>query len=280
MVPSRDVQKLKNAKNVAVNSRPGASQINLYVNQRTFEPFTNKKMRKALGYGSNKQAIIASQFNGLAVPGWSIFPPWHWAYDESAVTKYPYNPKKAQQLVKEAGQQGLKFNCQPTNQPLFVDTATILQQNYKQIGVEMEITPKEKSVAWEPTIGGWDPKAFPPADEVGPPSDFNSLVEDITYGFNADGYSYITFHTDAWLNVSYYSNEKVDTLLEDARRTTDRAERKKLYSQAQSIITDDIPQIFQVWWNVNQGYRTSIHNFQTYPAFTIVLEEVWKGRCK
>jgi peptide/nickel transport system substrate-binding protein len=276
MVPARDVKELKNAGEVTINSRPGSSQVNLYINQATYEPFQDVKMRQALAYGLSKENIIQAKFNGLAVPGWSIFPPWHWAYDDS-VTKYEHNPEKAQSLISEAGQDGLTFNCSPTNQPLFTDVATIMQQNYQQIGLKMEITPKEKSAAWEPTIGAWAPEAFEPKDQFGPPATFNSLVEDITYGFDADGYSYITFHTEAWLNVSYYSDEETDGWLEEARTSTDREKRTELYSKAQKKIMDSVPQVPAVWWNVNQAYRNNVHGFNTYPSFDINLETVWKG---
>ncbi len=276
MVPARDVSELENTENVKINSRPGSSLLSLYVNTRTYDPFTKKKMRKALAYGMSKEALAQTKFNGYAEAGWSIFPPWHWAYDDSVI-KYKHDPEKAESLAEEAGEAGLKFNCSPTNQPLFTDTATIMQQNYNDIGLEMEITPKEKAAAWEPTIGAWDPETFEPKGEVGPPADYNSHVEDLTYGFGADGYSYITFHTNAWLNVSYYSNEDVDGWLEDARRATSREERKELYSKAQKQIMDDTPQIHGVWWNVNQAARSNIHAFNTYPSFALDLETVWKS---
>jgi peptide/nickel transport system substrate-binding protein len=272
---ARDVSSVKQSGDVSVNSRPGASQINLYVNQTTFPSLSKKEVRQALALASNKQAIIQTKFDGLASPGHSIFPPWHWAYDEGAVNKYEYDPERARSLLEQAGETGLRFTCQPTNQPLFVDTASILQQNLRQIGVDMEITPKEKSAAWEPVIEAWDPKKFPPKDQVGPPSNFHALLEDITYAFDADGYSYITFHTDAWLNVSYYSNEQVDTWMENARKTLDQNEQKQIYSKVQGKITEDIPQIFQVWWNVNQGYRNEVQNFRTFPTGELNLETVW-----
>jgi len=276
MVPARDVEDLQSSDGVNVNSRPGSSLLSLYVNQRNHEPFSKKKMRKALAYGMSKQALVQTKFNGFATAGWSIFPPWHWAYDDSVV-KYEHDPEKATSLAEEAGEDGLSFNCSPTNQPLFTDTATIMQQNYSSVGLDMEITPKEKAAAWEPTIGAWDPEAFEPKGEVGPPSSYESHVEDLTYGFGADGYSYITFHTGSWLNVSYYSNDEVDQWLEDARRATSREERKTLYSKAQKQIMEDTPQIHGVWWNVNQAFRNSVNSFNTYPSFAIDLETVWKG---
>lgn len=276
MVPARDVETLENAGGVKINSRPGSSNLNLYINQTTYEPFTNKSMRKALAYAISQEACIQSKFNGLAAKGHSLFPPWHWAYDEEVCTKYDQDVAKAKSLAQEAGYAGHTFNCSPTNQPLFVDIATIMQQTLGQANLNMEITPKEKSAAWEPTIGAWDPEAFEPKDQVGPPTDYHSHVEDITYGFDADGYSYITFHTNAWLNVSYYSDEEADEWMEQARVETDRETRKQLYSDLQAKISDDIPQIFNVWWNVNQAYRENVKNLKTYPSFDIQAEKIWK----
>lgn len=276
-VPARDVEPLKNTDGVKIQSTPGSSEEALYINQRTYEPFTKKKMRQALMYATNHEAVIETKFNGLAEPGWSFVPSWHWAYDDEAVKKYPHNIEKAKQLISEAGEEGLTFNCSPTNQPLFVDVAQILQQNFSQVGLTMEITPKEKSAAWEPTLGGgWDPETNKPKDKVGPPSDYHSHIEDITLGFNADDYFYLLLHTDAWLNVSFYSNEQVDKWMEEARAIPDREQRKELYSKVQEQVTEDTPQINQVWWFVNQGLRENVMGFNIYPSFSMRFESVWK----
>ena len=47
--------------------------------------------------------------------------------------------------------------------------------------------------------------------------------------------------TGGGLNVSFYSNEEVDSLLAQARVITDEAERGALYKQVQTILGEELP---------------------------------------
>lgn len=268
-VPATDVSSLKQQENVKIKSRPGSSRLTCWINQRNYEPFTKKKVRKAMGYGHNVEALIQTKFKGLAAPPTGPFPPWHWAFDEDAITTYPHDVEKAKSLLEEAGYtDGFRMKCQPTNQPLFVDTAQIMQQSLSEVGIDMEITPKEKSAAFEPIIGKWG------ADNIGPSSDFHSMVEDLTFLFDPDNYAY-SYHTNNFFNFAYYSNDQVDKWLDEARTVTDRNKRQELYSNVQKKVTEDIPAIWQAWWNTNQGLQKKVQNFNIYPNFALHLENVW-----
>lgn len=268
-VPATSVSSLKQQGNVKIKSRPGGSRLTCWLNQRNYEPLTNKKVRKALAHAHNEDALIQTKFRGLAAPPSGPFPPWHWAFDEDAITRYSHDVDKATSLLSEAGySDGFKMKCGPTNQPLFVDTAQILQQSLSEVGVEMEITPREKSAAFQPMYDRWD------TDPVGPAPDFHSMVEDLSFGFDADTYAY-SFHTNAPFNFSYYSDDEVDAWIDDARTATNRDQREELYSKVQSKVTDDVPEIWQAWWNTIQGLQTNVRDFDVYPNFAIHLERVW-----
>lgn len=268
-VPATSVSSLEQEENVKIKSRPGGSRLTNWLNLRNFEPLTHKSVRKALAYAHNEEALIQTKFKGLAAPPTGPFPPWHWAYDEEAVTTYPHDVEQATSLLEEAGYgDGFEMNCSPTNQPLFVDTAQILQQSLSEIGVSMEITPKEKSAAFAPMYDKWE------TDPVGPPSDFNSMVEDLSFSFDADSYAY-SYRTKAPFNFSYYSNEEVDTWIDDGRTAIDQADREESYAKMQAQVTEDVPEIWQAWWNTNQGMQTNVKNFDVYPNFAIHLEQTW-----
>jgi peptide/nickel transport system substrate-binding protein len=51
-------------------------------------------------------------------------------------------------------------------------------------------------------------------------------------------------------NRDYYSNPKVDALIDQARREVDQAKRKSLYAQVQSILAEDLPYI-NLWYMDN-----------------------------
>lgn len=268
-VPATSVSSMQQQENVKIKSRPGSSRLTSWLNIRNYEPLTNKSVRKALAHAHNEDALIETKFKGLAIAPTGPFPPWHWAYDEEAVTTYPHDVEQAKSLLDEAGySDGFEMTCAPTNQPLFVDTAQIFQQSLSDVGISLEITPKEKSAAFAPMYDKWE------TDPVGPSEDFHSMIEDLSFGFDADSYAY-SYRTNAPFNFSYYSNEEVDIWVDDARSATDQAERKELYANLQSQVTEDVPEIWQAWWNTNQGMQTNVKNFHVYPNFAIHLEQTW-----
>ncbi|ELZ84651.1 family 5 extracellular solute-binding protein [Haloferax elongans ATCC BAA-1513] len=277
-VPANKVEDLEKANNVSVLSMPSVERVNMYINWRNVEPLGKKKVRHALGHASNREAIKSVKFAGRADPAWSVFPPWHWAYDESSVSKYPYDIEKAKSLLADAGESdGFSLEVDVTNQPKFVDIAQILQQSYKEINVDMEINPKEKGSVWGP----WYPSEWDDKDEkeenreVGPPSDVEALIESIGYGFSADGYAYLGFHSREYFNSSFYGDDEVDAWLEEARRTQDQAQRAELYRKVQQKVTDFYPLIMQVWPHTNQGRRSSVKNYIAYPTRTPHVEKVF-----
>lgn len=268
-VAATDIESVKSADGVSVISKPSSAKTSQWVNTRNFEPFTKTKVRKALLYAANRKAVTEVKFKGFAAIAHSPLPPWHWAYDKEACVTYSQNIEKAKSLLQEAGHGGgFSFKCEPTNQPKFVDTAKILQQNYQKAGLDMSVEPASKGTTYDPLVGGW-------GDESVPPESFHSMVENFTWGFSADDYTYATFHSQQPFNYSYYSNETADEAMQKARQTRDREKRKEHYRTAQKQITDDQPQPFMVWNNVSIGLRSRVNNFDVYPTAYMLFEDVW-----
>lgn len=262
------IKDLKNREKTHVVSKPSSAKMNQWVNQRNYEPFTKTKVRKALMHAANRKAIVETKFRGYAAIAHSPLPPWHWAYDKDAAVTYENDTKKAKQLLKEAGESSFSFTCEPTNQPKFIDVAKILQQNYKKIGIDMSIKPASKGTTWQPLVGGWDDKSVPPKS-------WHSMIENYTWGFSADDFTYATFHSEQPFNYSYYSNKKADEAMEKARKTRGRKKRKEHYATAQKLITDDMPKPFLVWNNVSHAFRSRVNNFDVYPTAYMLFEDVW-----
>ena len=60
------------------------------------------------------------------------------------------------------------------------------------------------------------------------------------------------------MNIALYSNRRVDSLLEEARRTTDDAKREEKYREFQEIVAEDAPTIFLFSPTSYYGVRNSI----------------------
>ena len=60
------------------------------------------RVRQAIGYAIDRQAIIDYLRRGMAIPATGILPPMSWAFDPDAFT-FSYDPGKARALLDEAG---------------------------------------------------------------------------------------------------------------------------------------------------------------------------------
>jgi peptide/nickel transport system substrate-binding protein len=67
-------------------------------------------------------------------------------------------------------------------------------------------------------------------------------------------------------NRGYYSNPKVDALIDQARREIDPRVRKPLYAEVQRILADDVPSI-NLWYLDNVLVHTRrVTNLKLNPA--------------
>ena len=78
-------------------------------------------------------------------------------------------------------------------------------------------------------------------------------------------------------NSGYYSNPKVDELLEAARRSTDQDERAKLYKEMQEIVQEDAPWAFIANWKQNAVTSDRVSGFKLQPSFFLLLGGVSKS---
>jgi peptide/nickel transport system substrate-binding protein len=97
-----------------------------------------------------------------------------------------------------------------------------------------------------------------------------------------DTLPYLALRTNAWpedggFNSGYYSNPEVDTLLEEARRATDQAERAALYREMQAIVHEDAPWAFIANWKQNAVVSDRVEGFALQPSFFLLLKDVVKN---
>lgn len=264
-VPATDVEAYKNADEITVIETPSTAKTSQWLNIKTFEPTSKKKVRQAMMYAMDRESIIQTKFRGHAAVAHSAIPPWHWAYNKDACVVYDQDPAKAQSLLEEAGYgDGFSLKCEPTNQPKFVDVATILQQQYRQVGIDMSVEPISQGSAFSPVSA-----------EGPPPADWHSMIENFTWGFSADDFAYATFHKDAVYNYNGWSSDEASQIMQKTREETDREKRKELFNQFQQMVTDAMPKLFLLWNNAIHGYRSRVHNLRVWPSFYMWWEDVW-----
>jgi peptide/nickel transport system substrate-binding protein len=234
-------------------------------------PFTNQRVRQAANYAVNKETLVNDVLQGTAdVSAGPIPPAFNWAYNEE-VDPYPYDPEMARQLLEESGVEDLTVTFYVTEggsgmlDPIPMSTA--IQADLEAVGFDVEIETYE----WNTFLANVNPGLEGKAD----------MAEMAWMTTDPDTLPFLTLRTDAWpeeggFNSSYYSNEEVDALLDDARTATDQEVRAEAYRQVQEIVHDDAPWIFVANWKQNAVSTANIQNFELQPDFHLRLHDVTK----
>ncbi|HMD45621.1 MAG TPA: ABC transporter substrate-binding protein [Acidimicrobiales bacterium] len=104
-------------------------------------PFTNPKVRAALEYAVDRNAINKVVFSGLGEPAYQPWPSWSVGYNKSIGNSYTYNPKKAKAMLAAAGfPHGVSFKfIIPGGDATFDRAAAIIQQEMAAAGVTANI---------------------------------------------------------------------------------------------------------------------------------------------
>jgi len=235
-------------------------------------PFADVRVRQAANYAINKSAIVNDVLEGTAAVAAGPTPPaFAWAYNE-ALEPYPYDPEKAKALIAEAGVEGAELTFYVTEggsgmlDPVAMGTA--IQADLNAVGFDVKIETYE----WNTFLGQVNPGLEGKAD----------MAEMAWMTNDPDTLPFLALRTEAWpdkggFNSGYYSNPKVDELLEAARASTDQAERAKLYQEMQTIVQQDAPWVFVANWKQNAVTSDRVANFSLQPSFFLLLDDVVKN---
>jgi len=205
--------------------------------------FSEVKVRQALSYAINRQSIIDGIVLGLGRPCTGPFSYVSWAYNPNAKS-YAYDPELARRMLAEAGWKEsaatgmVEKNGRPfrftimTNQGNNerIRTAEIIQQDFKKIGIDVNIRVME----WQAFLEQIDKRSF------------DAIILGWSMGRDPDLYD--IWHSSKTKKGEYnfigYKNAEVDRLLIEGRRTFDLGKRKKIYYRIHEILADEQPYAF------------------------------------
>ena len=216
------------------------------------ELLADKRVRQAIAYAINNEDLVKTVFNGSASVATSPVPKITTGHNENS-NNYPQNIEKAKQLLAEAGYpNGFNIELFVSEDNQRIDMAVIIQDNLKKIGINAEI----KTFQWAAYVSTIEnPNIIKPLFIMS----WNISNDD------PDEVLYPLYHSsqiDAHTNVVFYKNEKFDNLISEARETTDKEKRMKLYEKAQDIIQEDLPHYTLVYPKQNFAYKASIKNIK------------------
>jgi peptide/nickel transport system substrate-binding protein len=149
LVGPADIPRLKDGGYQVLN-RPAFNIMYLGINQAV-KPLDDIRVRQAIAYAIDKQAVINASMPEGTKPALEFVPPIVNGYTED-VPKYDYNPSKAKQLLKAAGATNLTvtFNY-PTDvtrpyMPSPGDTFNAIRSELEKVGIHV----KPQADKWDP----------------------------------------------------------------------------------------------------------------------------------
>jgi len=192
-------------------------------------PWGNVKLRQAVKYAVNRQAIVDAALMGMGLPAFAPVLP-----DSPYYTKeleYKQDIPRAKQLLAEAGfPNGLEDTVLVINTPNDILIAEVFQSQLKEVGINLKFEKMEG-----PTL----------VDRV-----FNKRDHAISeMGHTGPDMSRVL---DPWLlpdgpqNMSNYSNPKMTQFLTSASAEVDDAKRIRIYQDALKLLVEEVPEIYLV----------------------------------
>lgn len=213
----------------------------------------NKSLAGILSDALDKQAIIDSTLQGHGFIAYSPIQ-LNPVYNNEKVEQHHYDPQKFQQEVEALGWhkgtddiyekdgQKLSFSVDVReNEEERIAMAQIAAQQFKDAGVDMKVHIVQK-LDWKSLESFLIGEAAP---------------------FDPDNGTYTLFVTHASGNYTHYSNPEVDTLLQQARSTTDPQQRKKAYDAFQTVWAKDPAYIMIAYLNGSYVSTPRLHGLDT-----------------
>ncbi len=229
------------------------------------EPFKDKRVREAICYAIDRDRIL-SFLTGRASKARGAMPEGVQSYDPKLFS-YPYDPAKAKQLLKEAN---FKYTDTlplifSTAEPWYAKAAQSIQQDLAAVGIKVETKGMRygdlKAIAGRRgpsggrfVIQGWVQDFPDPSNYLDPLFNGRSITP------------------TASLNRSFYSNPKVNKLLDDALKMPNSPARWAKYQEAQRIIVDDAPVVLLHNTRRYVIRQPRVKGFRLHPAWTATYE--------
>jgi peptide/nickel transport system substrate-binding protein len=234
---AKEADRLSTSDTIDIVNTPGIGVFQTAINN---ERFTDKRLRQAMMYGTDRKALLEAVllgqgelvYNTIIGPDWAV-------YDD--LNTYEFDPEKAKSLVTDSGydaSQSIELTWSKGYQPVEL-AAPVFQQQMADIGLKIDLAPLESAAYVDKVVTN------PDFDMAWFGGGSYRIDPDVSANY------YMTVNwTPNGGNTTHYSNEELDQLFIDGRGTTDIPTRTEIYHKAATILNEDIPTLF--WWSDNQ----------------------------
>jgi peptide/nickel transport system substrate-binding protein len=246
--------------------------------------FRNEKFRQAISYAIDRKAIIDIVLNGFGYPQYSSMSPSAGFFYNTHVKKYPYNPEKAKEILKEIGMEDrnndgilednsgnniefvLYTNSENTER---IKIAEIIKKDLERIGIKVHFLPLEFNNLVNKLLNSYDWEAILIGLTGGIEPHFGSNV------WLSSGHLHMWWPKEKKPSTEW--EKRIDEIFNEGVQILDENKRKELYDEWQYIVSDKQPLIYTCLPAVMFGVRNKFGNLKptAYGGAFHNIEEIY-----
>ncbi|KIR03254.1 Dipeptide-binding ABC transporter, periplasmic substrate-binding component [Lachnospiraceae bacterium TWA4] len=250
-------------KNISVSEGTMNLVQGLFLNNAE-KPFDDVRVRQALCYAVDPQEVMDFMAGGKGTAiGSAMFPAFTKYYDQELANKYPKDVEKAKALLTEAGYpDGFEMTITvPSNYQQHVDTAQVVAEELKAIGV----TAKINQVEWNTWLS-----------DVYSARKYQSTV----IGFDAANLTasalLARYQSTADNNCFNFKSDEFDKTLDEAMKTVDDAKKTELYKKCAKILSDEAASVYIQDLANLVALRNTFDGYKFYPLYVLDLSTIYQ----
>lgn len=268
-VPAQSLAMLRENARVLVQQKT-TTRLFYWAFNHTKGAWKNPMVRQALNHAIDRQSIVDNMLFGVGEVATSFVSPS--VPSSVSFSDYQYDPELARSLLKKAGYDfDYVATCYATEGRYYQDrqVAEAIQGMMAQVGIQINL----EILEWGAFV---DAIWFTPADSpVAQARDFMQT----SFGSN-DPPTWMnqTLHTNAWpkdgFNEAFYSNAKVDSLIDDANRIADVEAQSKIVRTIQNELRADPPWIISHFEQAVIAHSANLTGISIWPSGHVNFREV------
>jgi len=242
---------------------PESSTYYIFMNNKD-AALSDVKVRTAISYAINRQAICDVIFEGTRAPADGIVPPGIDGYKEGAWPTAQYDVEKAKAALADAGFPGgegfptlkLSFNTGGGHENLM----QMIQADLKAIGINADLDSMEWANYLDAIVAGQIQ-----IGRLGWIADYPIM----------DNFLFSLFQSESGDNHSHLANPAVDAALLEARAIVDDDARAKKYQEIDALIAAEVPVAPIMFYRHHHVGSDRVNDLFYGPNYIPHLNEAW-----
>lgn len=212
------------------------------------EKLSNLKIRQAIAYSIDRDAILKYLFGGEEKKATAFFPADHWLGNHELIP-YEYSPQKAQKILAGLGyskQNPLLLSYKTSTNSFRLRVAAILQQQMKESWINIDI----QSYDWGTFYGDIKKGNFQMYSLKWVGIKSPDIFEYVFHSKSVPRDESSKEKGNNGANRGRYNNPEVDRLIEKAKHESGLEESIAIYRKIEQLVFEDLPYV-PLWYEGN-----------------------------